>query len=34
MLKVTTEAAEQLKEVLKQQEKEDSYIRIFVNGMG
>lgn len=34
MLKVTMEAAEQLKEVLKQQEKEDSYIRIFVNGMG
>ncbi len=34
MLKVTAEAAEQLNAVLKQQEKEDSYVRIFVNGMG
>jgi len=34
MLKVTTEAAEQLKVVLSQQEKEEVYIRIFLNGMG
>jgi len=34
MLRVTSEAAEQLKNVLSQQEKEDLYIRIYVNGMG
>jgi Fe-S cluster assembly iron-binding protein IscA len=34
MLKVTSEAAEQLKVVLNQQEKDEVYIRIFVNGMG
>ncbi len=34
MLKVTSEAAAQLKAVLCRENKEGAHIRIFVNGMG
>lgn len=34
MIKVTKEAADQLKGALAQQEQEGLYIRIFVSGMG
>ncbi len=34
LIKLTETAAEQLKKVLVQQEKEDAYVRVFVSGMG
>ncbi len=34
LIKLTEMAAEQLKKVLAQQEKEDVYVRVFVSGMG
>jgi Fe-S cluster assembly iron-binding protein IscA len=34
MLKITTAAVEQLKEVLRQENREEIYIRIFISGVG